>query len=207
MKEYISATKILVKFEATGYERWAAAKEVRGGAVKDKKHPRIQGVGFIGDGEYPSKINGVHVPSYSVWRSMIDRCYNRKLHSGRLYMYKDVEVCPEWHDYQNFAKWFEMNYIEGCVLDKDINSGSSKIYSPETCCFVSQQDNALEGCKVRMYNTVYKDPEGTLHTVFNKNKFGKDNGLCPRQLLRLASGATKKHRGWTLHHKENKIEY
>ena len=38
-------------------------------------------------------------------------------------------------------EWFNKNYIKGLHLDKDILSGDSKIYSPETCCFVTNTEN------------------------------------------------------------------
>ena len=57
--------------------------------------------------------------------------------------YKDVTVCEEWHNFQNFAKWFEDNYVEGFELDKDILVKGNKIYSPETCCFVPKEINSL----------------------------------------------------------------
>lgn len=205
--DYIDANKIKVVFEATKYEKWSAIREAVCGSIRDNLHPIVANVGFIGDGKYKSKVKGEHTPAYKSWRGMINRCYDPEGHEGRLYMYKNVEVYKEWYNYQVFAEWFEENYIEGCVLDKDIKSGDNKMYSPDTCSFVTQQVNALEGCKVRMYNTTYVDPYGKLHTVFNKNQFGKDNNLCPRQLLRVASGETIKHKGWTLYKEENNIEY
>ena len=48
----------------------------------------------------------------------------------------DVIVCEEWHNYQNFAEWFNKNYISGYELDKDLLSNNDKIYSPCTCVFI-----------------------------------------------------------------------
>jgi len=205
--EYTDANHIKVLFEKTKYIKRSAIKEAVSGSIRDSYHPIVADVGYIGDGKYKSKVKGVHTSAYRSWRGMISRCYDPIGHEGRLYMYKDVEVYEEWHNFQVFAEWFEANYIEGYVLDKDIKSGINKMYSPDTCSFVTQQRNALEGCKVRMYDTTYVDPDGNLHTVFNKNQFGKDNGLCPRQLLRVASGETINHKGWTLYKEENNIEY
>lgn len=99
-------------------------------------------VGFYGYGEYKTKINGKHTKSYKCWRGILGRCYDDSIRH-KFPTYKDVTVCEEWHNFQNFAQWFEENYIEDFVLDKDILYKGNKIYSPETCCFVPQKINCL----------------------------------------------------------------
>jgi hypothetical protein len=71
---------------------------------------------------------------------MLQRCYDNKLHK-RHPSYRDCEVCEEWLNFQNFAKWFNENNIEGCQLDKDLLIKDNKLYSPETCCFIPQEIN------------------------------------------------------------------
>lgn len=77
---------------------------------------------------------------------MITRCYSNKQTSKRR-TYKNCEVCKEWHNFQNFAKWYEENYytISNQVmhLDKDILIKGNKIYSPNTCIFVPEKINIL----------------------------------------------------------------
>ena len=41
---------------------------------------------------------------------MIMRVYKKE--ENRNQYYKICRVCDEWHNYQNFAKWFEENYYE-----------------------------------------------------------------------------------------------
>lgn len=61
--------------------------------------------------------------------------------------YTDCEVCDEWLNFQNFAKWYDENFYEvdgeRMHLDKDILVKGNKIYSPETCIFVPQKINVL----------------------------------------------------------------
>ena len=57
--------------------------------------------------------------------------------------YKDVTVCEEWHCFQNFAEWYDENYVEGWCLDKDILIKENKTYSSKTCCFVPNEINVL----------------------------------------------------------------
>lgn len=81
---------------------------------------------------------------------MLKRCYDEK----RLIKqpsYKNCIVCEEWHNFQNFAKWYEENYYniedEIMCLDKDILCHNlklkNKIYSPKTCLIVPQRINVL----------------------------------------------------------------
>lgn len=97
-------------------------------------------VGFTPKGEYDSSD-----PAYRLWIGMIRRCYDKK--SLELYpSYKGVEVCEDWHNYQNFAKWAYQQwnaFKDGFNLDKDLLVVGSKIYSPDTCSFVPREINSI----------------------------------------------------------------
>lgn len=73
---------------------------------------------------------------------MLERCYNLE-HQERQPTYKGCKVDERWHNFQNFAQWYEENYKESCVLDKDILVKGNKIYSFKNCCFVPQDINNL----------------------------------------------------------------
>lgn len=116
------------------------------GSVKNVYDKMVLGVGFFGEGEYLSRINGKTTPQYSKWYSMLNRCYNEKFYE-KYSCYEGCSVSEEWHNFQNFAKWYDENYyeIEGqkMHLDKDILVKGNKIYSPETCIFVPNRINIL----------------------------------------------------------------
>jgi len=69
---------------------------------------------------------------------MLARCYG-----GGHPTYLDCEVDERWWNYQVFAAWFYDNYVEGFHLDKDLLVEGNRIYSPETCLFVTPQLNTL----------------------------------------------------------------
>lgn len=106
----------------------------------------VFGVGYFGIGKYKSRINGIKTESYKTWYRMLRRAYSEELHSRQPY-YKNTKVCEEWHNFQNFAKWYEENYYqiddETMHLDKDIIKKNNNLYSPETCIFVNKQINTL----------------------------------------------------------------
>lgn len=127
------------------------AKNVRynnfkNGEIKCPYEPSVFGVGYIGEGEYKSKINGKLTRVYRTWYQMLERCYDEKCQEKHP-TYKDCEVCDEWLNFQNFGRWYYDNYyeIEGerMHLDKDILVKHNKVYSPETCMFVPEKINTL----------------------------------------------------------------
>ena len=118
----------------------------KNGKIKCPYEKRYFGVGYLGEGEYKAWENGKPTRVYETWKSMLQRCYDKKYQEKRP-TYKDCEVCEKWLNFQNFAKWYENNYyeIEGekMCLDKDILVKHNKIYSPETCIFVPNNINML----------------------------------------------------------------
>ena len=118
----------------------------REGNVKNYFHPTICDVGFIGQGEYKSRINGKQTKEYTEWTSMLARCYKEEF-QNKHHTYKDVEVDKYFHNFQNYCKWREDNYyeIEGerMCLDKDILYKGNKIYAPDKCIFVPERINIL----------------------------------------------------------------
>ncbi len=113
--------------------------QIISGKIKNPHHKSVSGVGYFGIGKYNVKNNK---NAYIIWKSLIQRCCNSKTQENHP-TYKDVTVCEEWHNFQNFAEWFDENYIDGFHLDKDILVKGNKVYSPETCCFVPPEINGL----------------------------------------------------------------
>lgn len=116
------------------------------GYIKCPYEKSVYGVGHIGEGKYKVSENGKETEVYKIWKGVLRRCYVSRIHEKHP-TYKDCEMCEEWHNFQNFAKWYEENYyeIEGekMCLDKDILFKGNKLYSPNTCVFVPHNVNSL----------------------------------------------------------------
>lgn len=116
------------------------------GKVKNPYHPSVHGVGYIGEGEYKSRINGKLVKPYKYWQNMLERGFNEEFKRKRP-TYRDVTVNSECYCYQDFCKWYEDNYyeVEGeqMCLDKDILVKGNKEYSFNTMIFVPKRINSL----------------------------------------------------------------
>jgi len=148
--EYKSWREVHIMFTATGFKTVAQLKEIRTGMVKDYLLPTICGVGYLGIGDYKcQRINEygkrANTPEYEVWNGMLKRCYNKEWRDkqGRQ-SYEGVTVCIEWHNFQNFAKWFNENKPEGdYALDKDLKIIGNRQYSPESCTFLPVRVDSL----------------------------------------------------------------
>tara|TARA_R110001632_G_scaffold166585_1_gene285028 strand:- start:1076 stop:1714 length:639 start_codon:yes stop_codon:yes gene_type:complete len=190
---YISAKNVKIRFVDTGQLMTASAGDILRGKVKDRSKPTVYGVGFIGVGGYKSIINGSRSRSYNIWVSMIQRCYSKKCQATNP-TYKDCSVCDDWLDFQVFAKWFDDNYVDGYHLDKDIKNKGNKIYSPENCLFVSQNENTAFAF-AKHYKFI--SPKGEAVSIYNMRKFCRDNGVTASRMNAVHRGNEKQHKGWT----------
>ena len=128
------------------YRKKCAYKEFKNGSIKNPYHPSVYNMGYMGVGEYKSKINGKQTKEYEIWRQMLRRCYDYKFQEKQP-TYKGCYVCEEWLNFQNFAEWYYNNLYncngEKLQLDKDIFIKNNKEYSPETCLLVPRRINEL----------------------------------------------------------------
>ena len=100
----------------------------------------LYGVGRKGDGV--AKVNGKNTKAYKTWQDMLCRCYNsrcQELHPT----YIGCSVSNEWLYFPTFKEWFDVNFVEGWQLDKDLLVNGNKTYEPDTCIFVPHQINLL----------------------------------------------------------------
>lgn len=146
--EYKNCDDICVRFEDAHSCRIHTTYDsfIKGG-VLNPYYLSVYGIGFLGQGEYVAYKNGKNTKEYDVWHNMLARIYNKNLR-GKRPTYKDKKVCNEWHNFQNFARWYKENYYEmddniKVQIDKDILIKNNKIYSPETCVFVPSNINSL----------------------------------------------------------------
>lgn len=193
--KYVNSHTVHVEFIVSGYKTTSSANSVKAGVVRDKLHPITYGVGFVGDGPYRGAIKRVKTKAYSTWHHMLERCYDPRYHK-KYPTYAGVTTCKEWYNFQSFAEWFNINYKDGLHLDKDINQKGvkDKIYSPETCVFVSGAENSGEHAS-RHYK--FKNPEGVNIEVYNLSKFCRDNNLKVHSMRSVNLGRQKQHDGWS----------
>lgn len=192
--KYNSSRDVEVEFISTSFKTSASLARIRSGAVKDHYAPSVYGVGFLGDGwSLP-----ISKDAYKCWTRMLERCYSDKWHKKKP-TYKGCIVCDEWHSFHNFAKWYEDNYPKDgkrYQLDKDLScyGDRGKLYSPETCIFVT---NAINSEEAHAKSYKFLNPNGEVANIYNLNKFCRENNLHPSHMCQVFNGKREHHKGWT----------
>ena len=182
----------------------------RQGTVKNPNTPSIFYKGYIGQGIYSRRS---HPKEYISWHGMIQRCYDTKFHK-KYETYKDCTVDECWHNFQNFCE--DIQHLEGykewktCqvprryALDKDIKLKGNKIYSKDTCMFVSYKENSnnlnRDMSKVGLTGKKYLATNIKTHEEIpfeNQTKFAMTYGLNSRTLSRRLSGKNLIYGDWS----------
>lgn len=187
--KYESSTKIAVKFLTTGTVKITSADNIRRGNVKDHMYPSVFGVGYLGNGTHNKRSNE---KCYLRWYAMLERCYAL---NNKYPTYQDCSVADIWHNFQNYAEWYETNYTHKFQIDKDILIKGNRVYSPEACFFVSHQDNTAHATAKSF---IIVSPTGVEYSIRNLNQFCRENNLSATKLYLALRGDDVDTKGWKL---------
>ena len=99
---------------------------------------RKETIGYV-DGIRKQKLVWA-CPYYRAWKSMLKRCYSAK-YKDKNPTYKGCSVSEEWLTFSVFKNWMEKQDWEDKQLDKDLLFEGNKVYSLETCVFVTKEVN------------------------------------------------------------------
>lgn len=193
IKGFPSKVRIDIEFKDTGTRRSVRIDSLIAGTVLDPMCRLTQGVGYLGIGKYSYSENKM---AHKCWSRMLERCYSKSWHAGKP-TYSDCEVCPEWHNFQNFAEWYQNNYPKDgkkYQLDKDIKTPGNKTYSPETCLFVTASENTIHAHAKRY---IFSSPSGETVEIYNMSKFCSENNLNKSKMAAVNTGKMAAYKGWT----------
>lgn len=140
--EYLGTRNVIVRFLETGFTTRTEACQLKRGTVKDLLRPTVCGVGCIGVGTHSAyNCKGEEAEwAYMKWQNMLERCYDPS-NPQMEECYKDVTVCDEWFNYQNFAEWAKVQKGYGnrnWAMEKDLLIKGNRHYAPDRCCFLPQ---------------------------------------------------------------------
>lgn len=186
-----------VRFSKTGFEEEFNANTIMSGKAIDYMHPSTHGVGYLG-------ARAKNDPKVmKAWRSMIRRCYGQHENSR---LYKNTSVCDRWLNLQNFAHDLpmvdgyndEQFYAGNLVLDKDLKQidKAHKVYSLDTCTFLTPENNASIAVKNPNTGNVFValSPSGVFYRGKGLSKFARSVGLNGN-----SANKTIKIKRYTLH--------
>ena len=146
--KYNDNRNVEVQFLKTGFETSVHLVQVKRGNVKDPYLPSVYGVGVSGN-KYPIRANGVITKEYTLWYSMLSRCYSDGFKNKRP-TYEGCEVSDKFKSYEYFYEWCNKQIGFGndgngnpFQLDKDLLVKGSKVYSENTCVFIPSEINSL----------------------------------------------------------------
>lgn len=77
-----------------------------------------------------------HTRLYRIWQAMRDRTGNPRNSRFKYYGERGITVCPDWQEFEPFAKWADANgYADNLSIDRiDVNGN----YEPSNCRWATQ---------------------------------------------------------------------
>lgn len=136
--------RVTIKFIESGWVSNVQVCNIMTGKIRDFRKKTVYGVGYLDtDIKIPMRGNSIIRRAYDLWANMLKRCYG-----GYKTCYEGCTVDVRWHSFKNFLnsiqelegydKW---ERGENMHLDKDIKVKGNKVYSADTCMFVTAHDN------------------------------------------------------------------
>lgn len=192
--------KYTIQYENTGTVAEARGFAIKRGEIRDPYARLNCGVACTGN----IKTKGKNAQLYNVWNSMIHRCYSDK--DKRAKAYKNVTVCERWLVFENFADDYrnvdgfdgELFKSGSLVLDKDLKQryAINKIYSPETCTWVTKDiNNRIQDGQMKKFKAV--DSEGIIYISDNITAFAKEHNLLRQRVQDVLHKRSSFTKGWT----------
>ncbi len=142
--KYNDSKNVEIQFLNTGFESTVQLTTIKSGEVKDRLSPSVCGVGILGT-KCPTKISGVRTKEYTLWCSMLERCYS-DTYKNKYQTYEGCEVSENFKSYEYFYEWCNKQVgfsNQGWHLDKDLLIKGNKVYSENTCIFIPSEINLL----------------------------------------------------------------
>ena len=209
LDDNIKLDKFIIQFIDTNYITTVKTSTIKSGEVKDPYFPIVHNVGYIGEGIYNSKNNS---REYALWNGMITRCYSK---SNNNPSYKNVSISSDWFCFQNFAN--DIKYLENYnlwlinkeeyQLDKDVLQKDiiNKIYSKDTCKFLTKKENSDESIYRNILTKVIiakRISDEYVEEFYNQHEFGKKYNLLYSSISSYLRGIRKSPvNGWIFKYK------
>ena len=87
----------------------------------------------------------VRDPCYNLWAGMLSRCYSPSKQKMQP-TYIGITVHSDWHRFSKFKEWVDTQPQKDwrdLQIDKDLRVKWNRVYGPDTCCFLTSQENII----------------------------------------------------------------
>lgn len=120
---------------------------------------KVTSCGCMNKKQKKSTIIAQNKRMYTVYSSMIARCYNPKSISYKYYGAKGIKVCSQWkRSFKSFVNWSLQNGYNDCLSIDRIDN--TKGYSPNNCRWVPLSEQFSNRT-----NNVFYIHDGETHTM------------------------------------------
>ena len=135
--KYDDFNNVTIQFVESGSIQNATMNAIKNGNVKDRSKPSVYGVGYLGKDSRTRNELGVVLKEYSLWKRMLERCYDKKNVETRK-SYVGCEVSDNFKSFEYFSSWCkkQIGFNQDWDLDKDLLGSENKIYSEDVCVFL-----------------------------------------------------------------------
>ena len=174
--KYNDGRNVEIQFVNTSFETVTRLECIKNGSIKDPYSPSVYGIGVLGT-KYLTTINGVKTKEYTLWQSMLKRCYS-DVYKKQRPTYKGCKCSENFKYYEYFYEWCQSQVgfgNDGWQLDKDLLIKGNKVYSENTCIFIPTEINSvLIKCTAtrgkHLIGVCWHDTNKAFVAQINKNK-------------------------------------
>lgn len=190
--EYVNKSKVLVEFkDEFKHRRWVEKSQIKNRSVRNPFRKTLFGRGYIGEGIYSTKNDGVDTKEYVCWSGIFWRCYDEN-RLKRNPTYTGCSVSESWYNFQSFCEWYcsRSQYSLNWQVDKDLLIPENKIYSEKACCLLPAEINSFLANKALKSDGL---PPG-VHWAAKEGKYKaqiKDQFAENQRLLGMSSDPNK----------------
>jgi hypothetical protein len=191
-----------ITFLSTGFTTIVPCYRIITGSISDYLYPSISGIGCLGFAKPKNNLLAYHR-----WRAMLARCYVPNDPAFPDYGAKGVTVCERWWRFDHFLEDLPKieGYDEGLFFDRKLDLDKdkkqqgveNKIYSLETCCFLTRiENNRFRGNK-RWKDFIAYSPDGEVYYAKSIKDFAIEHKLSENYISQCLRHIKTKYNGWT----------
>lgn len=156
------------------------------------------------------KYNPIYKKIYTLWHSMMLRCYNPNASSYHNYGGVGVTISEDWLTIDGFIETIDKvdgfdleRVIKGELqLDKDIKFENNKVYSYDRCKFVTLQQNSANRRNNKSFIAINLNTEEVILTS-NREEFCRNHSMDSSTIWRML----RKNAGLELNNKSSNIYF